>query len=117
MKTLIALIALSAMTLSAADITGKWKSVTAGPNGPINRTFVFKQDGAKLTGQTTSDRWGKSSIENGKIDGDAFSFSINVIFEFGYVKVPVTGTVEGDVMKMAAEVSGTKFELSAKRVP
>src|SRR5208283_4084899 len=68
LKTLIVLFGLFAMALSAADVTGTWKAVAQGTNGTIKRTFVFKQDGTKLTGKTISDRWGKSAIENGKIE-------------------------------------------------
>ena len=81
MKTLMMFLSLFAMTLSAADITGTWKATWEGPNGTIKRTFVFKQDGTKLTGKTISDRWGKSTIESGKIEGDDLTFTTTVTFE------------------------------------
>jgi len=105
------------MALSAADVTGTWKAVAQGTNGTIKRTFVFKQDGTKLTGKTISDRWGKSAIENGKIEGDDLSFTMNVIFEVGYLKVSITGKVEGDVIKMTAEASGSTLAFTARRAP
>ena len=117
MKTLLVLFALFAMTLSAADITGTWKATAEGVNGTLKRTFVFKQDGTKLTGKSISDRWGKSAIEDGKIEGDALSFTITVIYEFGYLKVSFTGKVQGDVITMTAEASGSTLEFVAKRVP
>ncbi len=117
MKTLILLIALFAITLSAADVTGTWKAVAQGANGTIKRTFVFKQDGTRLTGKTISDRWGKSTIENGKIEGDTLSFTLTVIFDIGSLKIFITGKVEGDVIKMTAEASGSTFEFDAKRAP
>ena len=115
MRALTLLFALFATILSAADITGTWKAVAQGTNGPIKRKFVFKQDGTKLTGKTISDRWGKSAIENGKIEGDALSFTTNVIFEIGYLKVSFTGKVEGDVIKMTAGAEGSTLEFIAKR--
>jgi hypothetical protein len=117
MKTLILLIALFAITLSAADVTGTWKAVAQGANGTIKRTFAFKQDGTRLTGKTISDRWGKSTIENGKIEGDTLSFTLTVIFDIGSLKIFITGKVEGDVIKMTAEASGSTFEFDAKRAP
>ena len=44
----------------------------------MERTFVFKVDGHKLTGETTSNMFGKSTIEDGKVDGDDISFSVTV---------------------------------------
>jgi len=43
----------------AADIAGTWKATAEGPNGAIERTFVFKVDGTKLTGETTSTMLGQ----------------------------------------------------------
>jgi hypothetical protein len=115
MKILALLFALFAMTVSAADVTGTWKAVAQGTNGPIKRTFVFKQDGTRLTGKTISDRWGKSAIENGKIEGDTLSFDLTVLFDIGSLKIFITGKVEGDVIKMTAEAGGSTFEFEAKR--
>jgi hypothetical protein len=75
MKWLLCLMALFAFTASAADISGNWKGTAETPNGTVERTFVFKVDGHKLTGETTSNMFGKSTIEDGKVDGDDVSFS------------------------------------------
>ena len=89
MKTLLMLFTLFAMTLSAADITGTWNAMAKDAKGTYKRTFVFKQDGTKLTGTTLSDRWGKSKIENGKIEGDALSFTITLMFESATLRYPL----------------------------
>lgn len=107
--------ALFAMTLSAADVTGTWKAVAKDNTGEYKRTFVFKQDGTTLTGKTFSDRWGKSTIENGKIDGDVLTFTMTLVAEVGDVKVFFTGKAEGDAMKLTAEASGKTLEFIAKR--
>src|SRR6266436_490184 len=72
MKWLLILMAVFALTASAADISGTWKGTAETPNGTIERTFVFKVDGDKLTGETTSQMMGKSTITDGKIDGANF---------------------------------------------
>ena len=54
MKRLLAVIALLALPALAADVTGTWKATAEGPNGTMERTFVLKVDGNKLTGETTS---------------------------------------------------------------
>ncbi len=117
MKTLILLFAVFAMTLSAADVTGTWKASKQVGKGTIKRTFVLKQDGTKLTGKSVSDRFGPSTIKNGKIDGDTLSFSIMVDIEFGEVKISFTGKVQGDVIDMTAVYEGGTVEFTAKRAP
>ena len=69
MKWLLILMAVFALTVSAADVSGTWKGTAETPNGTIERTFVFKVDGDKLTGETTSQIMGKSAVIDGKIDG------------------------------------------------
>jgi hypothetical protein len=68
--------AVFALTASAADITGNWKATLDMGGQSMERTFTFKQDGAKLTGETTSSMLGKSTITDGKVDGDTVTFSI-----------------------------------------
>ena len=116
MKTLL-LCALFAMTLSAADITGTWNAVAQDTKQTFKRTFVFKQDGTKLTGKTTSKQWGTSKIENGRIDGDAFSFTITLVFDVGDLKASFTGKVDGDRIKMTAEANGKTLDFTAQRAP
>jgi len=115
MKKLIMLFVLFAATLSAADVTGTWKAAAKIKNGTIKRTFVFKQDGTTLTGKTISDRFGPSVIKNGKIEGDALSFTISLDIEFGAIEISFTGNVRGDVIEMTAAFQGSKLEFTAKR--
>ena len=117
MKRSIMLLVLSAITLSAADISGTWKASAKSTigGGTIKRTFFFKQDGTKLTGTSTSDRWPRSAIENGRIEGDTLSFTLTVDIEFGNVKISFTGKVQGDVINMTAETDGKPFDFIAKR--
>jgi hypothetical protein len=81
MKRLLIWMAMFASTVLAGDVSGTWKGKAQTPNGTIERTFVFKVDGNKLTGETSSDMSGKSEIKDGKIDGDNLSFTINASFQ------------------------------------
>ncbi len=59
MKRVLVLMALSVLCAMAADISGNWKA-TADFNGQsMERTFTFKVDGTKLTGETVSSMMGK----------------------------------------------------------
>jgi hypothetical protein len=118
MKRLLVLIAIFAVTAAAADITGTWKATAQGPNGNMERTFVFKVDGSKLTGEATSTMLGKSTIENGKIDGDNLSFTLTVKFQDNEMKVNYKGKVTGKEIKLSAEIAdmGQTIEWLAKKV-
>ena len=106
MKRLLFLLAVLALSALAADITGTWKGTAEGPNGSIERTFVFKVDGNKLTGETTSTMMGKSTITDGKIDGDNISFSITAKFQDNEMKLNYKGKVTGDTIKLSVDFQG-----------
>src|SRR5579863_9406309 len=100
MKWLVAVLAFTlALTALAADITGTWKGSADTPMGTVERTFVFKQDGGKLTGETSSNMFGKSTIEDGKVDGDSISFTVTINYQGNDVKINYTGKVSGDEIK------------------
>jgi hypothetical protein len=115
MKRLLALFAICAAVVWAADVTGTWKATAEGPMGAMERTFVFQQDGEKLTGETTSSFAGKSVIEKGKISGDDLSFTITVTVEGNEATVNYTGKVKGDEMELKAETPMGAFEYKAKK--
>ena len=107
-----------ALTAKAADISGAWKGTAQTPNGPVERTFNFKVDGNKLTGDTTSDMFGKSTIEDGKIDGDNIWFTITVSFQGNEGKVNYKGKVKGDEIAFTVDIPAFNqtIEYTAKRV-
>ena len=106
MKMLLTLMALFAHAASAADISGNWTGTAEGPNGALQRTFTFKQDGAKLTGETNSQFTGKSTINDGKVEGDAISFSITAKFQDNEMKLSYKGKITGDTIKLTSEFGG-----------
>ena len=120
MKSLLAVAALFASALVAADISGNWKGTAQGPNGTIERTFVFKQEGTKLTGETTSEFTGKSTITDGKVEGDAVTFTITANFQGNDVKLNYKGKLAGDdEIKFDVEFGGNteapRIQYVAKR--
>lgn len=119
MKWLFCLLAMFAVTAFAADVSGNWKGSAETPNGTVERTFVFKVDGHKLTGETTSNMFGKSTIEDGKVEGDEISFAIKVNVQGNEGKVTYKGKVDGDTIqfKIEIEAAGQSLEMTAKRVP
>jgi hypothetical protein len=118
MKLLVLLFALFSLAASAADVTGTWKGTAETQNGTIERTFVFKVDGTKLTGETTSQMMGKSTITDGKAEGDEVTFSITVRFQDNELKLNYKGKVSGDTIKFHVEGAngGPSIDYVAKRV-
>ena len=115
MKKLLTLAAICAIAASAADITGNWKGTAEGPNGAIERTFVFKQDGTKLTGETASEFLGKSVINEGKVEGDDISFSITANFNGNEMKLAYKGKISGDEIKLTSDFGGQSINWTLKK--
>lgn len=116
MRRLLATLILSACCMLAADVTGTWKGTVETPNGSAERTFTFKVDGEKLTGETTSSMMGKSAIMNGKISGDALSFTIQLKFDGNEMEAHYKGKVAGNEIKLTVDVAGQALEYSVKKV-
>ncbi len=109
---------LLAITMLAADITGKWTAQVPGRNGQTREaTFNLKADGGTVTGTVSSPR-GDNPISEGKIDGDQISFSQTMEFNGNTVKLTYKGTVSGDEIKftrMREGGEGQGQEFTAKR--
>ncbi len=109
----VCLLLLSGIAL-AASIDGKWvaerKMERDGQTFTIVQTFDLKSDGAKLSGTLTM-QFGDMEprtieIQNGKIEGDKFSFTTVMSTPNGEFKSTYSGTVEGDTLKGNMEREG-----------
>jgi hypothetical protein len=100
-----------AVSCFAADVTGKWTATTQSPDGQeMQISFNLKQDGDKLSG-TVEGPMGQMPISEGKLDGDAISFTV----EMNEMKIVHKGTVSGDEMKLKVEFGDRAFDMTAKR--
>jgi hypothetical protein len=106
MKRILIMAALCVAVASAADISGTWKGTAENQGATIERTFVFKVDGAKLTGESISEMMGKSTITDGKIDGDNIAFTITAKFQDNEMKLNYKGKVTGDTIKLSVDFQG-----------
>ena len=87
----------------AADIDGKWNGEVAGMGGgePMKISYTFKADGNNLTGTGTGMDGKDIAIQDGKIDGNNFSYSI----DFGMGQpMKFKGTVKGDTIEIKADM-------------
>ena len=107
MKSLLLALLFSAMTLSAADVTGKWTAEVPGRGGNMaTTTIVLKQDGAKLTGTVDGGRGGPAEIGDGKVDGDNISFTVTRSFNDQTFKLAYKGKVTGNEIKFTRTMEG-----------
>jgi len=99
----LALLALFLLRLPALahDVSGTWEFTVETDAGSGNPTFVFKQEGEKLTG-TYSGLFGKAEL-TGTVKGDAIEFSFQVENAQVTGKHVYKGKVEGP-SKMKGEV-------------
>jgi hypothetical protein len=77
MKILFTLLFLAGGLIASSQNTldGNWKGTRETPNGTFEVNYTFKVDGDKLTG-TWKTQFGETKLENGKVDGKKFSYSI-----------------------------------------
>jgi hypothetical protein len=107
---------LLALTVSAADVSGKWVGQMPTRNGARETTFEFKADGDKLTG-TMSGPQGDIDIKDGKISGSDISFKVPLEFNGNSFVLIFKGTVSGDQIKFTRAREGAEQtqEFTAKR--
>jgi hypothetical protein len=104
---LIALLGIFVIAVSAADVTGKWTAQVPGRGGNTTEsTFVFKVDGAKLTGTLDGGRGGPVEISEGKVSGDDISFVVVRTFGDQSFKQIFKGKVAGSEIKFTRTMEG-----------
>lgn len=100
---------------AATDMTGTWTGQMQSPDGNnFSLTFVFKQDGSKLTGTVAGPQGDPIAIDKGTVDGDKFSFTV----AFNGMTIKHDGTITGDEIKMTTKADQGDFpggQLTLKR--
>ena len=110
-------VAVLAVVVQAADVTGKWTgSVPTRDGGTREATFNFKQDGEKLTGTMTGPQ-GDIELKDGAVKGDDVSFNVALSFNGNDVKLIYKGKVAGEEIKFTRTREGAdqKQEFTVKR--
>jgi len=92
----------AALTVMAADVTGKWTGEMNGPNGATAITATLKQDGTKLTGTMDGPGGEPMAIQEGKVDGDKIVFAL----AFNEMKIVHEGTIKGDEITLQIKMDG-----------
>ena len=89
----------------AADISGTWSGTMQMGDNPLALTFVFKQDGEKLTG-TVATPSGDLPLSDGKVVGDKISFYVQADMGGTPTKFISEGVVKGDESTIATKTDG-----------
>lgn len=76
-KILFILLVVASLISNAQILDGKWKGNMMSPNGDFELVFTFNIISDSLCGDVTSSM-GTLPIENGKVNGNEFSFDVNV---------------------------------------
>jgi hypothetical protein len=119
LRTLI-LFGLAAALASAAGLDGTWTSemkMRGGKKGAaqertVTVTLNLKSEGDKVTGTVMSGgkkRRGTAQIQDGKIEGNQFSFTTVQTTKKGEQKQTWRGTIDGDTLE------GTRSRAGGKR--
>jgi hypothetical protein len=98
-----------------ADVDGKWTGTVQTPGGEMPITFMFKAEGATLTGAMLGQENKQIPIKDGKIDGNNISFSIPIDMGGETIQLAYKGVVSPDQIKLTGESMGQPFELIVKK--
>ncbi len=104
------LVALLAITATAADVSGAWKGTLETPMGTMNLVLTLKTDGPTPSG-TMNFMDNDSKLEKLVINDNKISFEINM--EFG--TMAYAGTIDGDTMNLKLNVMGNENPVVLKR--
>jgi hypothetical protein len=86
------------------DVTGVWDTIVESPQGAINVTTTFKQDGEKVTG-TQASQMGELALE-GTITGADLKFGMTLDMGGQTMSIMYAGKVDGDTISGVFDFGG-----------
>ena len=123
MRLWLSILVISALSLSAADVSGKWSGTieikTEGGSKTEPAMVILKQEGTGVTGSGGPHEGEQHAIQNGKVEGNTITFDIPRSGErVMHFDLTATGDqIEGQVTAPKKEGGGTDIaRLSLKRV-
>jgi PKD repeat protein len=103
-------------TAWAAEVSGKW----VGKADNVDITLTLKVSGNTLSGTINNPlSAGETPINDGKVNGDEITFSVNRILNENEVKVVWKGKATGSEIKFKREIAGqagSGVDIVAKKV-
>jgi hypothetical protein len=120
MKTLICLLLLTGVTLSAGELTGKWSgkfdiTTAQGETKADSAEMTLKVDGTKVTGTAGPNADQQWTIKNGKLEAGKLTFEVVPEGEGGSDSLIVFDLVfDGETIRGTATGHDGENKLSAK---
>jgi hypothetical protein len=120
MKTLICLLLLTGLTLTAGELTGKWSgkfdiTTAEGENKPDSAIMNLKVDGTKVIGTVGPSDDQQWTIKNGKLEAGKLTFEVVPESDGGDDSLIVFDLVfDGDTIRGTASGHDGDKKLSAK---
>jgi len=99
----------------ANNVDGDWSGSLDSPNGPVQISYTFKADGAKLTGTTTGPDGAKLAIKDGMVDGDKLAFTVDVDMGGNAMSLKYTGVVSADGIALTLDFQGQPIKFTVKK--
>jgi len=98
-------------------LNGKWNMTVKTYMGDIRSVVEFAVDGNCLTGIVTDAASGnKATVDNGKVDGDSFSYSITILTPVGELTNNLSGALNAnDTLTGKSANPMGEFEFEATR--
>ena len=106
------LVAASVVTSAQSSLDGKWAFEMSSPMGSVTAQVELKAEGTKLTGQFDMGGGRIWPIQNGTIEGDSISFTID---RDGKMTYEMKGKLAGDKIAGVAGAMGTTVEWGMAR--
>jgi hypothetical protein len=94
-----------AVVACAADITGNWKADLETPQGKVQVSYTFKQEGETLTGTWQAAQSPTVPISEGKVTGDKVVFVVKMD-PAGSMVFAHEGKIAGDEIQLTMKPSG-----------
>jgi imidazolonepropionase-like amidohydrolase len=99
----------------AVSAAGDWTITTQSPNGPIQSTLSFKQEGAALSGNVSTP-FGTFPV-SGNVSGSEVTFSFTAKVQDQEMVISGKGVIDGNSIKGTLNVMGQETEFSGARTP
>lgn len=116
MRTIVLLAAMAAFAF-AADVTGTWTATFDTQVGSQAYTYVFKQEGTKLTGKAISAfAKAETPITEGSVNGDDITFVEDLNYEGMPLHIVYKGKISGNEIKFIRNMADiANEEATAKK--
>jgi hypothetical protein len=115
---LIAITWTVSLSAQKPDVSGRWAATFMTQVGEQVYTYEFVVKGTTLTGTAKGSLTGETKITDGKVNGDAFTFTENATYEGMMISFAYSGKItSADTIELSRNVMDiAKETATAKRV-